>query len=258
METIVKERPILFSGSMVRALLAGTKTQTRRAVKPQPIERIYERYGDFLDAGAIVPLEGGGAIHHLGKKVYCPYGKPGDRLWVRETFYAWGYWAKRFSEEKQRDEKYFDDLTIQCDEKHLFEYPAEFGKLQKGKMGWYKRPSIFMPRVDSRLLLEIVSVRCERVQDISEADAVAEGVEKHPIEGWEPDYDAGCYKNYLWSEKAADKQAKAKTSAEESYESLWASINGPESWAANPWVWVVEFKVISPAPTKERSQSHAL
>lgn len=253
MEKQIKERPILFSGPMVRALLAGTKTQTRRVVKlpngrvskkPQPMP---DYIGSWVNSSNSDLWAGFGSGEQRPDGVQntvntmrtgwfaCPYGKVGDRLWVRETLY-WDECGEEWCYQAGNDPVWSGRPN------DTFTAPIMYG--DKPAI-----PSIHMPREISRFLLEITAVRVERVQDISEADAVAEGIEKHPIEGWEPEYDAGCYKNYLWSEKTAMKQAKAKTSAEESYESLWESINGPDSWAANPWVWVVEFKVISPATT---------
>jgi len=181
----MKERPILFSGAMIRAILAGQKTQTRRVVKPQAI-------------ASPIPSSKTGRVH-------CPYGKPGDRLWVRE---AW----RTVAESNDLTPR---DLTAA----HRFWYEADAPhQLGYGKL----RPSIHMPRIASRILLEVVSVRVERLQDISEADAEAEGItttECLECDGW----------------------ANA-------YSRLWDSIYGEGSWAANPWVWVVEFKRIEGQP----------
>lgn len=187
----MRERPILFSGPMVRALLAGTKTQTRRAIKPQPyVDEMGNacwngwNYGQdtsgrplFKTLASPIPLS-------RMKRVLCPYGQPGDRLWVREA------WAA---------------LTTG------FAYRADPIWNSPPAARWI--PSIHMPRAASRITLEVTEVRVERLQDISEADAVAEGAFTDPAC---PAYDA--------------------------YRSLWESINGPGSWDANPWVWVVEFQ----------------
>ena len=172
----MKERPILFSAPMVRALLAGTKTQTRRIAKGLALEWLSEGFEPTFVADDANRL--------------CPYGKPGDRLWVREA------WAK-----------------THCLGHEMFVYRAEDNRTDYG--GPWK-PSIHMPRLASRILLEIVSVRIERLQDISEADAEAEGT-PIPCGGW-----VGGYRN------------------------LWESINGPGSWDSNSWVWVVEFKRVIP------------
>jgi hypothetical protein len=188
------ERSILFSGPMVRALLAGTKTQTRRALRgPQ-------------DAAA----------RHR-------FGQPGGRLWVRETFYAFGRWETRFNAGKQRDEWYFVDMTLQDGLAYRYEAGLEAGAIPHARReagaapAWHKRPALFMPRVASRILLEVVDVRVERLQDISAADAVEEGI----LPATAPDPVLA-------------------------YRGVWEGINGAGSWDANPLVWVVEFRRILP------------
>jgi hypothetical protein len=194
-----RERPILFSGPMVRAILAGRKTQTRRIVKPQRIVEDDEdspRWSFF--------------IHHpkcLGHCDYacgpygCPYGAPGDRLWVRET------WAPIPS----------GPVTPQNGVLYFADEHAE---------KWLWRPSIFMPRWASRITLEIVGVRVERLHAITEADAISEGVTVLPS-----------------AEIAAI--VAHDTPGRMEYWALWESINGRGSWDLNPWVWVVEFKVVN-------------
>lgn len=197
----MKERPILFSGAMIRAILAGQKTQTRRVIKPSqtPCMSIEEN-----DAGKPWPwredCNNGGDIWYP-----CPYGQPGDRLWVRE---AWSTHAC------------FDHLRPSECPKSIH-YWAD-GEIKTGK----RRPSIHMPRWASRILLEIVSVRVERLQSISEADAEAEGID------------------FLRHVNDADETLTAR----DLYECLWDSVNGEGSWAANPWVWVVEFKRVEGQP----------
>lgn len=179
----MKERPILFSAPMVRALLDGTKTQTRRAVKA----RKDPDYGCQMTPGEIAGDENPTRL--------CPYGQPGDRLWVRE---AWSSHAC------------FDHLAPRDCPKSIH-YTAD-GKIQTGK----GRPSIHMPRWASRITLDVVSVRVERLQDISRGDAMAEGC---PF----PNMAAGDDPRKWFAD-------------------LWQQINGADSWAINPWVWVVEFK----------------
>lgn len=201
----IKERPILFNAAMVRATLGGIKTQTRRVVMPQPpIGAPRSINCHVLDDGSW------GFFDEDGEEYKSPYGAPGDRLWGRETFYAFGRWETRFSEKKRRDEHYFTDLTIECDK--AYRYAAdesiitETHRNYRQPVDWHKRPSIFMPRAASRILREIVNVRVERLQDISESDARAEGV--------------------------ADRV---------SFFTLWDSINSKHPVASNPWVWVVEY-----------------
>ena len=191
----MKEKPILFNTHMVRAILDNRKTQTRRIMKSQPIGPV-EKTPDsrWLDHGFLRPEE-------RSNEFSCPHGKPGDRLWVRETFCLSG--------------------TVPF-------YRAD-GEPQI-KVRW--KPSIFMPRSASRITLEITDIRVERLHSISETDAIAEGVEnnglKYSIEPW---------KNYL---KTGNGYQKSTPQA--SYMTLWQSINGHESWDANPWVWVIEFR----------------
>ena len=201
----IKERPILFSAPMVRAILEGRKTVTRREVKKRAAL-------DCLAAGfepAFLALPGNADL--------CPYGKPGDRLWVRETF----------------------NRTNPGGESGVYYYRAD-GKFPKCIGGgrftsaesW--KPSIHMPRAASRIVLEVVAVGVERLQDISEEQAIAEGCQA--LEG--------C-KWHTFEEAAAGVPMHDHT-ALDAFEALWESINGEESWASNPWVWVVEFKQVTP------------
>lgn len=247
----MKERPILFSGPMVLAILEGRKTQTRRVVKPQP-EMVMD--GEICNDGsggyswAPVWPEG----HKKAGKFMgwndCPYGQPGDRLWVRES------WAtSRFMDGRPpRETKnhglpfwYNADLSV------IYTGATTGGTafLEKGK----NRPSIHMPRWASRITLEIVAVRVERLQDISNDDARAEGIEREFAHG----EDLG-WKNYLWhghfgeyglGDKNSDEwvhQYSTYADGKEvgSYSSLWQLINGPGSWEKNPFVWVVEFRQV--------------
>lgn len=229
MSTQIKERPILFSAPMVRAILEGRKTQTRRIMKPQPQfitgsgSRVYAK-SDFKKAWEDIPgtSEGSGYSD-------CPYGRPGDRLWVRETFYAFGRWETRYNPKKGRDEWHFVDLTPDFGPyRHEENPPLQIESGRGANTGWWKRPSLFMPRAASRLLLEITDVRVERLQDISDEDAKAEGVEKWPD---------GNYKAYG---KHAGKYSKAR----DSFFSLWKSINGPYSYYENPFVFAITFNRI--------------
>ena len=175
----MKERPILFKGEMVRAIMEGRKTQTRR----------------------------------IAKSDKCPYGKIGDRLWVRESF--------RLST--------WDDCS--CYEMCSCKigapmYSADFN----GDKDWGPwKPSIHMPRSASRINLEIKNIKVERLQDITEKDAQAEGIY----------WDNFCPSGVLsgWCPGAFDSPIEA-------FVDLWQSINGPESWSENPFVWVVEFKTV--------------
>lgn len=223
----MRERPILFSGAMVRALLNGTKTQTRRVVKRQPADLWPEGVTCQSDARGPIRIRPADVRVHLGEDglsydaacefvgpIACPYGRTGDRLWVRETF------------DKRAWDTSFPDYA----------YKATV-RSPLGKFGDKWTPSIHMPRWASRIALEIVSVRVERLQAISEADAEAEGIETVRVS--ETDF---RYVNYLRADRAQYPKEAACGRAVQCYATLWESINGPGSWDANPFVWVVEFK----------------
>ena len=200
----MKEHPILFSGPLVRAILAGRKTQTRRLVK---------HHGELVpsDKSIVVDAYPNGTPgwfaewpHKYGQRraLTCPFGAPGDRLWVRETWGAGGMI------------KPGDPAS----------YAADWPDAETVRK-W--KPSIHMPRALSRIDLEVTAVRAERLRDITEEDAVAEGIERvsHGV------YDGGG--------------PAMGPSAQQAFMRLWDSINGERaSWASNPWVWVVSFKVL--------------
>lgn len=222
----MKERPILFSGPMVKAILAGTKTQTRRLVSPQPEHRPHHEYGDGVwqqriqggrgarlnvecvvtlykpkgprtEETRVVPLE-----EWLLRR--CPYGV-GDRLWVRETFASDGIDTLYAAD--CRPEDLIEERAIRR------AHPGIGAEFPGGK--W--RPSIFMPRKLSRLTLEVTEVRVRRLQEISEEDAKAEGM------------DPGTGENVAWCRFQ--------------FSTLWDSINGKRApWASNPWVWAITFR----------------
>jgi hypothetical protein len=215
--TDTRERPILFQGAMVRAILASTKTQTRRMVKHS---------GELFDVRALVAAvqEYVPAVDRAtGKKwgtgsrlIRCPYGAPSGRLWVRES------WA--------RD-----------DEDGALFYRADVGtgneaddwqrNIDDGASGYRWRPSIHMPRAACRLVLEVTEVRVQRLQDISEADCWAEGIEA--VDG------AFTRDQHIDMTRRLGCRID---DAKPSYALLWESINGPGSWDANPWVWAVSFR----------------
>lgn len=220
METLiqVKERPILFSTPMVAAILAGRKRQTRRTIKPQPV---IDR-----DSGYVYHMQGKRServdIHTDWKKEWVRSflpNKVGQRLWVRET---WDY-LEDFKDPK---------LSILL---YRANYPDG-----KHPYGLHWRPSLFMPRTACRLVLEITDVRVERLQDISEGDAIAEGIDCNDAATGGDDYQ-DYYRDYS---KPNDEALFPWIAGEpvQSFRTLWQSINGPESWQANPYVWVLTFK----------------
>jgi len=198
------ERPILFSGPMVRALLDGTKTQTRRVIKRQPWASCSIEEGNDGESPFVYSaLNGAGPGHDVDESrtpCVCPYGQPGDRLWVREA------WARAYVTQAAQEWIVYREGDNRTD------------------YGGPWKPSIHMPRWASRILLEITGVRVERLQDISEADAVAEGWQRRPEVSEDPQVHADAARDW--------------------YMDLWEQINGTDSWAANPWVWVVEFRRI--------------
>ncbi|SPD47506.1 hypothetical protein [Cupriavidus neocaledonicus] len=221
---MIKERPILFSGAMVRAILDGKKTQTRRVLNQAtgPSLSVDCNDGGLAELSWLHGPGPGYDVEEAIKHVACPYGKPGDRLWVRETHYAFGRWETRFSPKKGRDEWHFVDLTL--DSGREYQFPDTFkpvAMLPRGEItpSWWKRPAIFMPRVAARIVPEVVATSVERLNDCSEADAEAEGIA------------------FLREVPDVDETLTAR----QLYECLWDSINGAGAWDTNPWVWVIEF-----------------
>lgn len=230
----MKERPILFSAPMVRALLNCTKSQTRRVVKLQKEPTTYPQTNgvQFVQIGGKQYWWNSQPDHPAHVTKACPYGQPGDRLWVRET------WQGPLMDLDTMENEY----RASPDDFHKPEYcvyaadggPApEFITLDDGLVCRW-RPSIHMPRWASRINLEITGVRVEKLQDISEADSVSEGCQA--IQGCE----------WRTFEEADAGIPMHKHTAIDAYSALWDAINGPGSWDANPWVWVVEFKRVMP------------
>jgi hypothetical protein len=210
---------MLYSAPMVRGLLNDTKNQTRRVVKQQIVQ-------DDRFVGGFKLIGPGGvetAIDGPLASFQSPYGSPGDRLWVRETFCPI----------YPQDPTYNSGRPIEYDYAATYQHGNRLGDSLGVKKRW--KPSIHMPRRASRITLEITGVRVERLQDISEADAIAEGVESFTYRG------LTTYHNYALSDEWAEVSPMLESPIE-SYQTLWESINGPDSWAENPWVWVVEFK----------------
>ena len=212
------ERQIFFKGAMVRAILSGQKTVTRRTLK------MPHGFWETSATGELLPIPAN-----------CPYGKPGDRLWVRETWSDVNLQgAPGIAYQADGDVRDLMEDASFLDEHGAFNYDAPRSKpyqfacwaedLIAGIEGRW-RPSIHMPRWVSRILLEITHVRVERLQDISNEQAIAEGV-KSAEQDIDPD--GNDYSPY------------------ELFGGLWTMINGMDSWNANPWVWVVEFKRVTP------------
>lgn len=227
----MKERPILFSAPMVRAILDGSKTQTRRVCKfpkymgevqnlaehgGEPDSPYSGEHNDPTSWGFPCAEDGNDiALDATWAPLLCPYGAPGDRLWVRENF------ALHDLATDICKIVYQASVNESWTEAHEV-FPAELSKgmkVQPFQRGW--KPSIHMPRWACRIELEITDVRVERLQDISEDDAEAEGC-GIPLMGHDDNFCRGLYRD------------------------LWEKINGKGSWAANPWVWCLSFKRVKP------------
>lgn len=238
----MRERPIVFSGPMVRAIIEGRKTQTRMVVKPKPVgkQRVIEGLA-HVTVG--MDPSDDGRVWYVGDcvnpvvEVRCPYGSPGDRLWVREKWRsAWHedlFASVQYAADSSYRKPEFDDE----DEGHRFAYMCEV--CNGDKEPW--RSPLHMWREMSRITLEVTAVRVERLQAISHADAIAEGVQTER-DHYGGDVPLMVHGSVAWHRY--DEQACSAVSAVESYRTLWESINGKGSWNENPWVWVVEFKVV--------------
>jgi len=198
----MKEHPILFSTDMVIAKLEGTKTKTRRIINPQPI--IDQDSGFVFDGKHRKQYD----IHNWKDRFIDDYSRwmPGDLLWTRETW----RWIE-------------GDLGSGA-----YDFKADNNDF--GNIKW--KPSIFMPKEAARIWDEILSIKVERLHEITEEDAIAEGIERS-ISG---------NGRIVWKHYTKDKYGPSPV---HSYETLWRKINGEESWNENPFVWVIQFKVLS-------------
>ncbi|MBM5772756.1 hypothetical protein B6I53_21970 [Klebsiella pneumoniae] len=201
----MKERGLIFNGEMVRAILDGRKTQTRRTVKPQP------------DEDGLAKVTNGPWVDTSERNYRCPFGAAGDRIWVRETFCP-------VDDTQYGGEKWVDyRATPKFEESH----PAGWDSAPNDAEALKWRPSIHMPRWASRILLEITDVRVERLNSIHDVDAMREGIQN------------------LTTCSHADFGIPGVVNAQHpvrAFQLLWESIYGADSWRDNPWVWVIEFK----------------
>lgn len=230
--TAIKERPILFSAPMINALLEGLKTQTRRIMKPQPEGRpmpLAHWARGLADACGVSPSreEIHAKAERLRGRVFpferkdserlysppCPYGYPGDRLWVKETHLRNG-----------------DDVMYRDDPDYELCEPAKGEK--PGGINWRKVSSLFMPRALSRITLEITDVKVQRVEEISEQDALAEGIVSEQ-----------CSDGRVYKSRGADDW---HPTGREAFLALFYDINKRAKRGENPWVWALTFKVIKP------------
>lgn len=216
----MKERPILFSGPMIRAILEGRKTQTRRVIKPQP-------------AGEIDNLGDGDSIIDLltDAVIACPYGQPGDRLIVRESG-----WERQARTPRMLRDGADTWAPYYYDADGLTEADVDDFK----RWGFKRRPSIHMPRWASRITLEVEAVRVERVNEITEEDAKSEGANREAAYD-DPDLQ---YESCDGIDRGAGPGYFCPRSYKAGFSNLWDSINSSRGfgWEANPWVWVITFK----------------
>lgn len=265
MNSKLKERAIPFSDEMSKAIREGRKTMTRRGINPQPEGEpaTHLAWAQGLATHA-VPSPSRAEIEEKARKLEgivfpfsipgkrglrspsCPYGRPGSILWVRETYYQRGSWRQipgvktKGGRTKWEFVPADDDITFDAPQIFLKGRPSKEG----GPVSWHKRLARFMPKKYARTKLEVVSIRVERLCDISAEDAVKEGIQYHFEELFQEnryrDYDKKLQAGYgnpsvdypTWREPVS------------SFKSLWEYINGAGTWDANPWVWVVTFNVL--------------
>lgn len=248
---MIKEIPILFSTAMVLAELEKRKTMTRRttdleSINESPDNWVFIKLEDNAKGGLNAVFKRKDSLLH--KSIPCRYGRPKDLLWVRENWQLKGW----DFEEGTMKVRYATGETLNC----LAHDPSEdsewlmnqVDRLEKGgyivatsserfeftnKKQPFK-PSIHMPKEAARIWLQVTDVRVERLQDITEEDAVAEGIEKRPGSTNSTRFD---YRHYGYG--------TYDVSAQVSFRTLWEKINGPDSWQANPWIWAVSFTVLS-------------
>lgn len=254
----MKERPILFSAPMVRAILEGRKWQTRRVIKnmpPQPSANCHERYTQFHNAPYFDTYcdQDKTECNPQGKGDYwcwwqvdnrqclpvvkCPFGKPSDRLWVREAFAEWKLYGGRKNKWEGR-EHYWGNIIYRAS------FGAALSTICEGFTKW--KPSLHMPRWASRITLEITDIRAEKLQDISEEDAIAEGAQYFP----DIPVTSSGYHPPRWSMKKPVSTMVCLSSARMAFANFINELHGGKNWNLklhslwedNPWVWVIEFK----------------
>lgn len=220
----VKQRPILFSTEMVKALLAGNKTQTRRIVK-EKIERVIVG-ADYAYADKLIPDYGfvDENYNEINPLDFCPYGEVGDILYVRET------WAK---------------VYLAYANEYLFIHKADpewerAEEICEEWKGW--NSSTYMPKKAARIWLEITDIRVERLQDISEQDAIAEGIQVIPVFNATTQQSEVRYRDYRKPEDHP--KGRLLHGPQGSYFTLWDKINGDGQYLQNPWVWVITFEKV--------------
>jgi hypothetical protein len=212
-----KVTPILFSPMMVKSYHRGIKSMTRSAVKGIAL--------DYLDAGFITEFVASRKNH------LCPYGYPGDILWIKEFYFAYGSWIEDGKTKTGKPKWNFLDITPDGGYKYAEIVPEDLIEgNEKGKIGWFKRNSLFMPQKASRTNLLVIDTKIERIQDITTKDAIAEGVESLN----------GKYRDYLSKEDNVIYKYPFINPIN-SFKSLFIFINGEKAWEKNEWVWAISF-----------------
>lgn len=226
------DKPLIFSAPMIRALLDGRKSMTRRVLKPQPepwAEAVeFAPYKGYGRAGELIQRTRDDYRQHgLGKAPYAV----GGRLWVKETHWRLGEWSQESDEDGTLHWTFCPSVGYGP---VFYAPPDALSERAMGGRGWWKRPSIFHEREFSRLILLVTGVKVERLQEISDLDAQAEGIyERHAI-GDDPTHNVWTWQREGWrydTPRAA-------------FQALWESINGTEAWRANPWVAAITFKTV--------------
>lgn len=255
------DRPILFSAPMVRALLDGRKTQTRRVLARARVFATPDTNPHTLSGNDMArALQNADGFQHLGEDgwfweadafewqapaertrwlAHIGYA-PGDRLYVREEYYQRGHWEPVEGERTRGGKQKWGFMP--ADAVVLFDAPAEHRKgrhhADPAAVAWHRRLGRFMPRKYSRMTLTVTEVRVERLAECSEADAIAEGIAEYPCEGPHRGPDAT-----YWTAEKGHPEHGARSTPVAAYRALWETINGEGSWAANPWIVAVSFTV---------------
>lgn len=206
----MKETPILMKPRLAEMTLADIKTNTRRVIDLDLVQYDTDGVPGYQDAYG---------DHHDTIEA-CPYGRPGDLLWVKEAHYLFGHWiADGVTKTGKPKQRFIADQARGVLFKEPKRLERKYAEIERCRRGWYKRSSLFMPRWASRLILEITDIRAERLQDIGDSDILAEGTPdlRTPENGW---------------------------SMRDCFHYLWDSINSERgySWDSNPWVWSIRFK----------------
>ena len=234
----MKEHSILFSTQMVRAILDGAKTQTRRPIPVLPKQNQSIHHIEEIDKYCFVTKHENGKVSGMSEPFRCPY-KVGDRLWVRETWQG----PLLSSQECDLDPEWFYNIEKYEDVAHCV-YKADGGDTPEYtdqndniRQGW--RPSIHMPRWASRLTLEIKAIRAEPLLDISDEDAIKEGIYKSIGADFEIPY-------LLAMDWEGNEKVLTPGIARMDFTMEWRSIypSGPKSWDMAPWVWVIDFEAV--------------